>query len=434
MTPSTFLAVPNESVAAERHSVGSRGWFKGLAATFVDKFLIISAFQFLLIGGLLGWLAWGGGPEVWRLTWILVLPLAWGVAKTRVAASMLVAGYFLVTVREIPVVSVVFFGDSAPRWIGWALWGAACVLMTAPFTLFWSSRRHAIGWRFLGAVIISAIPPWAIVGWMSPLAVAGVIFPGLGWAGLVFALAMMSALVGQCWKCVAVLAILSIVANGAAVSVDVKVPSNWQGVDTNFAGLSGAGRDDASQLLAGMQRVEWVKHYALSVPANSVRVLPETVLGTFDGVSAYSLRETEAALTARGSRLLVGTELSQKNGQYKNVMLVLGSKKDEKWVAVQNIPIPYSMWKPWAADGVVANVFGRDNLVVVDGLKAGVVICYEQMLAYSLLWVMVNRPDVIVAVSNVWWARNTSVSNVQRQMVDSFGRLFRVAVVVARNL
>lgn len=429
MTPATFLGMPNLSLMAERRGAG----FRWLSKNVDKSFGVVRALQFLVVGGLLGWLAWGAGPDVGRLTWILVLPLAWGMARTRLAASMLVAGYFLAGTRGMPVGSVVFFGDSAPVWFGWALWGGACALLTAPFALLWSSRLSVRAWRFLVAVGVSAIPPLGIVGWVSPLAVAGSIFPGLGWAGLVLALGMMAALVVRSWQIVALLAVLSMVANGAAVLVDVKVPPGWQGVDTNFSGLSGAGSDDAGQVLASMRRVEWVKQFALSVPANSVGVLPEVVLGSFDAVAAYSLRATEAALTARGSRLLAGAVLPQLNGQYKNVVMVLGAENGEKRVAVQNVPVPYGMWKPWASDGAVADVFGRDNVVTVNGLRAGVVVCYEQVLAYSLMWIMVDKPDVIVAVSNVWWARNTSGPNVQLQTADSFGRLFGVAVVVARN-
>lgn len=396
------------------------------------KLIFVSTLQFLLLGGLLGWLAWGDGPEVRRLAWILVLPLGWGMARTRVAASMLVMGYFLASTRGLPVGALVFFGDSAPQWFGWVLWGAACALLTAPFCLLWSPRRRALDWRFPAAAAVSVIPPLAIIGWVNPLAVAGVIFPGFGWAGVVLALGMMSALAVRHWKSIAVLALVSIIANWAAVLIEVKVPSGWQGVDTNFSGQSGAG-NDAGHLLASMRRVAWLNQFATTMPANSVRVLPENILGTLDGVAEFSLQATVAALNARGSRLLVGAEVPQPNGQFKNVVMVLGANKGDKQVAIQNIPVPYSMWKPWTSDGAVADLFGRQNWLLVNGLRAGVVVCYEETLAYSLMWMMINKPDLIVAVSNVWWARNTSVPNIQRQMTNSFGRLFGVPVVDSRN-
>jgi apolipoprotein N-acyltransferase len=214
---------------------------------------------------------------------------------------------------------------------------------------------------------------------------------------------------------------------------DVRAPAGWQGVDTNFSRLSSAGSDDAGQLLAAMKRVEWVRKFAERMPAHSVRVLPETVLGSVDGMAELALHDAQATLMARGSRLLAGAELLQADGRYQNAVMVLGAKAGEQRMAVQNIPVPVSMWRPWAPDGAVADVFGMGNVIEVNGARSGVVVCYEQLLPFSLLWVMMSRPDVIVAVSNVWWARETSIPDIQRQTVDAFGRLFGVAVVAAKN-
>ena len=115
-------------------------------------------------------------------------------------------------------------------------------------------------------------------------------------------------------------------------------------------------------------------------------------------------------------------------------MIVLGAQVGDSLAAIQGIPVPVSMWKPWAPDGAVADVFGRANIVEVNGMRVGVVICYEQLLPFSLLWTMLSRPNVVVAVSNVWWAKETSISEIQLQTVRAFGRLFGVAVVVSRNV
>lgn len=394
---------------------------------------LLASFPFLIVGILVGLLGWGSGPEVGRLAWVMLLPFAWGLAGGRWPASMLVVGYYLAGVRGLPIGSVVFFGDTAPGWWGWAFWVAACALLSTPFVLLWSAEQCARPWRFVLAVCLSAVPPLGIIGWVSPLAVAGVIFPGLGWAGVVLMLGAMAALAGRSGRWIMALMAVAVMANGVAFLSEVRAPAGWQGVDTHFSRLSSAGSDDALQLLATMKRVEWVRQFAEGVPAHSVRVLPETVLGSVDGMAELALHDTQATLMARGSRLLAGAELSQADGRYKNLVMVLGAKAGEQRMAVQNIPVPVSMWKPWAPDGAVANIFGMGNVIEVNGALAGVVVCYEQLLPYSLLWVMTSRPDVIVAVSNVWWARDTSIPDIQRQTTDAFGRLFGVAVVAAKN-
>lgn len=388
---------------------------------------------FFIVGIVIGWLAWGGGPELARLGWILVLPLAWGRARSRMEAALLIAGYYLAGARGLPVGAIVFFGEGAPAWFGWCLWFAANLLLTAPFAVLWSGQGRARPWRFVAAVCVSAIPPLAIIGWLNPLTVAGMMYPGLGWAGLFLTLASMAALAAINVRAIACLAVLALVANGIAGLSPLRPPAGWEGFDTSFPRLSSAGAADASQLLAGMRRVQWLVQVEKYVPSHSVLVLPETVVGSFDGVAELSLQETEAALAARGSRILVGAELPQRNGQYKNVVLVLGAKAGEDRAAVQSIPIPVAMWKPWATDGAAADFLGRGNTVMVNGVRVGTAVCYEQVLAYSLWRLMVDKPDLLVAVSNVWWARTTSIPTIQQQSVNAFGRLFGVAVVAARN-
>jgi hypothetical protein len=176
------------------------------------------------------------------------------------------------------------------------------------------------------------------------------------------------------------------------------------------------------------------------MPENSVAVLPETVLGPWDAMSDIALAETEAALAARGSRLLVGAEVPGHAGhgghpgvKDKNVVVILGSQANEDRFALQGIPAPIAMWRPWAGGGFAAHPFGHLNVVRVNGIQVAVLICYEQVLAYSALWAMLTSPDAFVAVSNVWWARNTSIPEIQRQMMGSFSRLFGVGLVLAKN-
>lgn len=411
-----------------------RSWHTVLSPKFVDNFFLsCAALPFALAGGVIGWMAWGSGPEVWRLAWLLLLPIGWGLAASRWSSGLLMAGYYLAGARGLPGGTVAFFGDSAPGWWGWAFWAIVCGLLTVPFVVLWSANNAARGWRFLLAVGVSVVPPLGLVGWISPLAIAGVVFPGLGWVGLLLGLGTMAALVVRSPRWIAGLGAIALAANVGARAVDAKVPDGWVGMDTHFSRLSSAGSDDAGQLLAAMRRVEWVKGFAATVPANSVWVLPETILGPFGGVSEFALMDVEAGLASRDSRVLVGAEIAQADGRYLNAMVVLGAKDGEGRLAVQGIPVPVSMWKPWASGGAVADVFGHGGIVTVNGQRAGVLICYEQLLTFSVLWAMVSRPDVLVGLANVWWVQEGSIPEIQGQMLRVFGRLFGVGVVEARN-
>jgi apolipoprotein N-acyltransferase len=63
-----------------------------------------------------------------------------------------------------------------------------------------------------------------------------------------------------------------------------------------------------------------------------------------------------------------------------------------------------------------------------------VVICYEQLLSWSMLKAVSGTPDVLVGAANGWWAKDTSIPAIQREMMRAYGRLFGVGVVMAGNL
>lgn len=401
-------------------------------------FMISHEIKLFLLGACVGWLAWGSGESVAQLAWIVMLPMAWRAAGSRWAAAALMAGYYLAGARGLVLGTGIFFGNDAGVAWGLIFWGVACLFLAAPFGLFWSANARVKPWVFLAAVAVSVMPPLAIIGWLNPLVVAGAFFPGLGWLGLWFMAGLFFALVAGSRRGIVVFCAMAFTSNVLTVLIDRNVSPAWIGVDTSFPELSSGGGGDAGRLLASMERVQWIKKFAKSVPDGQVWVLPETVAGVFDVLAEYDLEKTEDDLRARGARLVVGAELPQVDGRYKNAMVVLGTgeakeTKEDRFI-VQNIPVPIAMWKPWAGGGAVGDFFGQENFGTVGGLRVAAVICYEQLLMYSWLRTMWGtKPDVLIAVSNMWWARDTSLPGILLQKTRAFGRLFDVSVVVSRN-
>ena len=372
--------------------------------------------QLFFLGACVGWLAWRAEDGIAQLAWIVMLPIAWRAAQSRWAAAALMAGYYFAGARGLIVGAGVFFGDGGGFGRGLFLWGAACLLLTAPYLLIWSADARKKPWAFLCAMAVSMVPPLAIIGWLHPLAIAGVFFPGLGWIGLGLTVCLLTVLAAGYLRGILAFCTMAFACNSMAVFTDPKPAPAWVGVDTNFSALSSGGAGDAGRLLATMERVQWIKQFAATIPAGQVWVLPETVAGVFDILSEYDLAKTEADLRARRARLIVGAEVPQADGRYKNVLIVLGSADAQE-----------------AHDTRFLNLFGRENVGTVAGLRVAASICYEQLLAYSWLWTMQEKPDVLIAVNNLWWARNTSLPNIMLQNTISFGRLFYVRVVVSRN-
>lgn len=386
----------------------------------------------LLLGGMTGWFAWGQGDSLARLAAVLLLPVVMGFARSRGEALALMLGYFAAGARGLPGGAVVFFGDTAPGWWGVAMWAAASALLGAPYALLWHADlpRRALG--FVIATLVCVVPPLGIVGWLNPISVAGLLFPSWGWAGLAVTLLAFAALASRRIFGIAVCGVAMVLANfGEKPAV---APVGWLGFDTSFARLSSAGTDQASQWLASMRRIEWVRRAAAAMPPGATLVLPETLLGRYDGVAQTLLAGPDAELKSKRARVLVGAELPLPGGQYQNALIVLGAQEGDGRAAIQGVPVPISMWKPWADDGARADLLARDSVIVVGQLRTAVAVCYEQLLTYSMLMLMARTPDVIVASSNVWWANATSIPDIQRQSVRAFARLFHVPAVFARNI
>ena len=389
---------------------------------------------FCSVGAAVGWAAWGRSESLWSLLGLLLLPLMWGRTRTRGQGLALMLGYYLTGARGLPVGAVVFFGDMAPLWWGIAMWFGVSMLLSLPFAICWSRSYSKRAAGFVLSMFVCLVPPLGIVGWLNPLSVAGILFPHAGWLGLVLTIVLFIALVLRMGRLVTALAVIVAISNTWVWCMEPPVQKGWRGLDTSFPRLSSAGADQESQFLASAKRIEWLQEVIADMPADATLVLPETVMGRWDGVAQEMLAQSEGVLLAKNSKVLVGAEIPGSGEEYQNAVVVLGAQGREQRAAVQGIPVPLSMWKPWAKDGAEADLLARGNTINVGGQRVGVSICYEQLLAYSLLRLAWDKPVSIAAVSNVWWARATNIPQIQFQSVHVFARLFGVPVVTARNI
>lgn len=385
------------------------------------------------IGVLIGWLAWGSSDSVMPLILIAVLPWLWGLSQTRGQAAALIAGYYFAASRALPSASEAFFGDASSWWLGLLLWIASGLLLCIPFCWLWTldKRRRAI--RFSLAVIIVALPPLGIIGWTSPITIAGALFPGLNWFGLLLTFAFFWALIVKNRLALFAMLLIVVLAHGAYHPNENKDVVGWQAMDTHFPQLGSDGAFDPTQLLMTFERIEWIKAIADDVPPNTVTVLPETIVGSMNDSVRYSLKSVEQSLLAKGSFILAGAELPLADGRYQNVAVLLGDGAEDAIAAVQGLPVPFGMWKPWTRSGATMDLVGQTNVISANHRRIGVLICYEQALPYTVLKTMISRPDALVMISNVWWAKKPDIPNIQHQTTAAFSRLFGIPYIEAIN-
>lgn len=384
----------------------------------------------VLVAALCG-LAWGHAALPAFVALAAVLPLLWGMAGNRWTAGAAALAYYLAASRGLPLGVGIFFAASAPAWFGWALWLAAGLVNAAIWTAAWHAdkRRRALG--AVLALVVTAVPPVGVIGWVNPITAAGWLFPGLGFIGLAFMAALAAALAVRRWPVVGMLAGAAVVANVCALAwpkAHAPQLAAWSSRNTQFQRLqSGA----LGQLNA---RVQLVMDLAQQLQPGQVAVLPETLLPSDRPAVSFAwvlLRAAGDALQAKGAMILVGTELAKPGQPTLNVLYPLGEPGAKP--LVQRVPVPIGMWRPWDKETFAADLFGR-GVGQLRGLKVAYSICYEQLLVFPVLVSMAHGPDVLVGAANDWWARGTSIPTIQAQALDTWGRLFGVPVIRATNV
>jgi apolipoprotein N-acyltransferase len=69
----------------------------------------------------------------------------------------------------------------------------------------------------------------------------------------------------------------------------------------------------------------------------------------------------------------------------------------------------------------------------VAGQRAAILICYEQLLAWPMLGSAIEKPTILIAISNEAWTASTNVPRVQHTCVRAWARLFGLPVISAIN-
>ena len=94
----------------------------------------------------------------------------------------------------------------------------------------------------------------------------------------------------------------------------------------------------------------------------------------------------------------------------------------------QRVPISVAMW-------------GRDTdvhllgpgTVMIGPRRAAALLCYEQSLVFPVLESFRDKPDVLLASSNLYWAKNTNINVIEEVCVRAWARLFGVPYLRAVN-
>ncbi|WP_299681363.1 carbon-nitrogen hydrolase family protein [uncultured Roseobacter sp.] len=377
----------------------------------------MAALAFGLVGCAIGAAAWNDHAALLPL--VALFPLCFGLAPTRISAITLAMGYFLAASRGLPVGAATFFGSDIA--VGLILWLAASSVFVLVHGAFWSARPACRAFGFIAATILMAIPPFGILGWVSPVTAAGILFHGLGWVGLVATLGLFMALTyGKARP--ALLSLTCVLwAGGVLMGEEPRKLDGWEGLESNVHYSAGS-RD----FQRSFTFVTEAKRLASQADA-PIAVFPEGAMGW----RTHTAEEAWKDLAKQtGKIIFAGVEYTNGKG-YDNALARVTST-DVEIVYRQRMPVPVSMWRPWSEQSAKAH-FDQAPMVMLGGQPTAVLICYEQLLVWPVLQSRYAGADHVLGIASLWWAEGTSIPGIQMTAMTAWARLFNMSLTVSFN-
>ena len=373
-------------------------------------------------GFAVGAAAWSGYTPAIAFSLLVLILLV--LPRRRKDAFLLMLCYYAgATWQMVPGASV-FFGHHANPIQIVLLWLGASSILAAPWAALWSHRARLRLCGVLITLVLLAVPPLGIIGWASPLTAAGILFPGLAWVGLLLTLLICGFLAAYPRRAIVLTFAFALPAQ--LFYRPAKPPADWQAVSTHFAGVG----LDTPDPLAEYAAAQFIQKTAINSSARVI-VFPETVVSNWNEATDAFWDRTIKTLRRDGKTLLVGANVSEPNGNhYFNAIIVRGASANDEFL--QRIPIPMAMWTPYSKDGVPLRLAGA-GILDIAGAKAAVLICYEHLLIWPAMTSFVQRPTVLLGIANDYWARATTVPEIQRACLASWARLFHVPMLWAEN-
>jgi hypothetical protein len=368
-----------------------------------------------------GTAGWSGKPSLNLLA--LLYPFVYLQSRRRLDALSSALYYAGATWSVIPG-SESFFGTGGNLLLPLLIWVALLALSAAPWIALYN--RAFLPVAAVGAIIVLSLPPFSLVTVAHPLISAGKWFPGTRWFGLCLPLILILA-----YRRLGTPFTLAVLV-GASLAAHARFhrppqDSHIVAVNTRFGGP--ATRDILDSTLQGQETA--MQRIALTHP-DSLILLPESIIPTWTPTHDERWASTFAQLKARRTGLLIGTTIPIANTQAnRNVLLSRGYT--ERLSYVQRVPVPLGMWRFGDKRNGFPLMLRYPSTIRIWDRRAGVLICYEQLLVWPALQTLSRNPDMLLAPSNLYWASGTIIPSVQHVSAQDWADLWAIPLYEASN-
>ena len=362
----------------------------------------------------------------------LLLPVVATRIKTWPRRWAAAAGYMAASMFSIAQSYPVFF-PGASAFFGALLWLGAAVVAGAPYMIAKDGKRAVL------AALLQALPPLGVIAFVSPLDASGLLFPHMGLSGVVLLLVLiyvwcdgLESMLKPGGGYVAkdtfwttlkpnlalLLPLLAMIMHFWIGASQPQAPSAWTGVSTVHL------MPDRGNVFASLANTnDVVQSASRAAPSAKFVLLPEAVLG-----DAYpgTLADVQNAVL-KGKTWLIGVE----NGRTDSVWEFSRGVRPHP-VFESAMPMPGAMWRPWSPRSYAAQWFTRVRRIGTEKVFAS--ICDEQVMPWVWLEAAWQRPTLILAPSNAWWAASHNAApRIQRLQLRAWASLLNAPVIRAIN-
>jgi hypothetical protein len=366
------------------------------------------------------WNVWPTGAAVLSL----LLPAGIIQAERRGTRWLLAFIWFLAGSVSIVPSAVGFFGAQALVF-GVAAWVASSALLALP----WIIARSPAG--AVAAVLLDAIPPIGLIGWLSPLTAAGWMFPGQGLAGVLGCLMVMAWIAAvanqraghrhsRVYLTGGVLVVWSVFAN--LVYVPPAAPAGWVGIQTSIPPSNG----NVFQAITNNRAL--IDAARLQGAHAKYLVFPEAVLDDW----WPGTKSQFAAAVPRGQTWILGAETQVPGARWDALVIARAHHAKANPAFRAALPMPVSMWRPGFDKGFVAT--WHEPVQKIGGHRLWASICFDQVMPWVWFDGMIQHPDLVLLPSNAWWGQSWNpASAIQKTETMEWVRLMGVPTILAQN-
>ena len=369
--------------------------------------------------------AFGFGPELAHVA--VIVPFAIGGGRGRPSFGC-AAAYAAPAALPAGLAAFDYTGSIGVSLIAWAVPGSVYGLAVG------AALAAPRPWRTLSVIVVIvavSVPPLSAVALLSPVPVAGLVFPGAGVAGLIGFLVLLGVLASARSTPILCLSSACLVGSAAVATAatprhaDERGPGTASAVSAPIAGVdTSRGQPDARTraLLSGAWRTE-ERRISEALGAHTV-VWPEGVYGEWSALTGQMLELATPRLVG-GARSYVDERT------YVNTLIdgVTGEV-----LYAQRSPVPLAFGRGHRAVPGERLEDARPVRYAAAGLSA--LLCIEianPWLALVTFGGAASSARPVVWAANLGWSSRAGLATRMRQTARQWGALFDVPVVTAVN-